>query len=119
MVVVDEAVLALTGYKMKDPRSTFYYHTYGAISSDSTHKNLLLARVLQEELPATVPSDECITIMYFSGRVLKFEVQNTITVAKLKALVQERDGLPLPTQRLLFKVNLLFYFFKKNLYLFS
>ena len=104
LVVVDEAVLALTGYTMKDPRSTFFQRGFTTINTDSTHHNLLLTRILEETvLLPSLPNDGCITIMYFSGRVLKFNVKNTITIAKLKSLIQERDGLPLPTQRLLYK----------------
>jgi ubiquitin-like protein Nedd8 len=104
MVVVDESVLALTGYTLNDPIHTFFQHSFGNIKLDSTHQNLLLARILDQVAePPAVPNDGCITIMYFSGRVLKFEVKNTISIAALKALVQERDGLPPPTQRLLYK----------------
>lgn len=105
MVVVDEAVLALTGYKMSDPRSTFFQYNFGSINLNSTHQNLLFTRVLDASTapPPALPTDNCITIMYFSGRVLKFEVKNTIAISALKALVQERDGLPPATQRLLFK----------------
>jgi ubiquitin-like protein Nedd8 len=102
--VVDEAVLALTGYKLRDPRSTFYRAARNSlITLNSNLFSLFLTQTLPKLTPVLPANDEgVITIMYFTGRVLRFEVKNEIAIMQLKALVQERDGLPPATQRLLY-----------------
>ncbi|HZB40418.1 MAG TPA: alpha-2-macroglobulin family protein, partial [Ilumatobacter sp.] len=44
VVVVDEAVLALTGYQLADPLDVFYAHLSSAVTSQYTRSSILLTR---------------------------------------------------------------------------
>lgn len=104
VVVVDEAVLALTGYTLRNPMNDFYDSARSTIVNKSIYASLVLTNKLpkiEDEKPAA-NQDGIITIHYFSGRILKFEGTSEMTVQKLKSLIEERDGLPPITQRLLY-----------------
>ncbi len=106
VVVVDEAVLALTGYTLSDPLDEFYANEFSSIKSSSTHNYLLLTdksfAIKAPKLSKSTENDGFITVMYFTGRVLRFAAGPDLAVVKLKEMIQERDGLPPATQRLLY-----------------
>lgn len=92
LAVVDESVLALTGgYKIKDPRDIFYACIYSTVIQEgSNHQSVLLRKMFANVTPSVPLQDNCITILYLSGRALQFQVDSSTLVTKLRALIQER-----------------------------
>eukprot|EP01132_Coremiostelium_polycephalum_P000679 gene679-840_t len=114
LVVVDESMCALNGTSVKlwDPIETFYSKHTKSMRNYSVLQNTIFlnpkpAPVKVEPQVEPVKKDvemtsNRITIKYFTGRFLIFNVPNTIPIDQLRALIQERDGLPPAMQRLFY-----------------